>query len=619
MGRQKLHDSLSDRVKACRESKTRNSTNKAFCSVCNDFIVCNGDVDRALLRHRASSKRHKEIVNSRKSNSLQPEISMDESLDEYVNEIELGNDDLELSGFRNSPYLDQTNPEDVKLQTDEIVFEDSVGEIDVESTDSSDTEVHNMTFEEIPEEIEYLLMNTSLAYGRKTVFSLLESPILNVQEILLKGFNNIVKGKSPYEFSLIKGREIDWVTALELTNDFIDSNESILLGNRRVNTTRKALKRETKKSAMLPKTIETLLTAFCKHLRDSPSIHQWTGGFFNEFLTEANKQALRSKGIRWRPMTGHFIPVESAIAQMLLRLKVDDFDCKIGPCYKNNAQPSGQGENIRVYNSFNSSKYAIDLQRKINSLCTQDICKPLLLGMAVWVDKSPLNKNMTRKATPVMMYLMNDKTRTPFRIGYAPDDFVNNDEFLDAILRNQNVSQAASVNLELIREHKRQALIDFLTRMVDEFLKEVVANRGMDAQVGIGPTARYFRLYPVLTHFITDNVQAVELCSINIDHCRMGTLAQGKDFAHYQIGDITCCSPRDFAVHEEVCAKYSKYETIRIKNIAEGHNATSLEPSIRKNIKDSKERKEKLGGLSCTNHLYGFSRVFQDVPGNFNG
>ena len=182
MGRQKLHNSVYERVKANRIAKTRNSTNKVFCSVCNDYFVCNGEVEMALLRHRASSKRHKQIVNSRKSNSLPPETSMDQSSDEYVNEIELGNDDLEQSGFRNSPSLDQTNPEHVKLQTDEMVFDDSLGEIDVESTDSSDTEVHNMTFEEIPEEIEYMLMNTSLAYGRKTVFSLLESPILNVQE-----------------------------------------------------------------------------------------------------------------------------------------------------------------------------------------------------------------------------------------------------------------------------------------------------------------------------------------------------------------------------------------------------------------------------------------------------
>jgi hypothetical protein len=70
-----------------------------------------------------------------------------------------------------------------------MVFEDYSDELgEVESNDSSDTEIQNYSMEEVPEEIEYLLMNTSLAYGRKTVFSLLESPILNVQEILLKGF-----------------------------------------------------------------------------------------------------------------------------------------------------------------------------------------------------------------------------------------------------------------------------------------------------------------------------------------------------------------------------------------------------------------------------------------------
>jgi len=197
MGRQKIHNSSNDRLKACRVSKTRHSTNKTFCTVCDDFIVCNGDVDHALLRHRASSKRHKEIVNLRKSNRLQLETSMDQSLDECDNEIEMGTDDLDQpNDGRNSPSLEKTNSEQLHLHTDEMVFEDYSDELgEVESIDSSDTVVQNYSMEEIPEEIEYLLMNTSLAYGRKTVFSLLESPILNVQEILLKGFNNIVKGK----------------------------------------------------------------------------------------------------------------------------------------------------------------------------------------------------------------------------------------------------------------------------------------------------------------------------------------------------------------------------------------------------------------------------------------
>jgi hypothetical protein len=485
----------------------------------------------------------------------------------------------------------------------------------IDTSDNFDMEGHVFAMQAKPDESEYLLLNTSLPYGKKTVYDLLESPILNIQEELLKGFNNIVQGKSPYEFSKVKGREVDWITCLEITTDFIDSNESNLLGDRRLNTTRRALKRETKKSARLPKRISTLIDGFCKYLDENSSIHQWTGDFFNEFLTLAKKQAMRAKGIRWRPMTGYYIPLESAIAQMLLRLDPDDFDSTIGPCYQKRTNAIGAEVNIRVYNAFNSSKYAMDLQRKINTLCISDICMPLLLSIAVWVDKSALNKNMTRKATPVMIYLMNDKTRKPFRIGYAPDEFVNNEECLESILRNENVSQATSVNQDLISEHKRQALIDYINSIFEDFLKGVVLNLGMDVQVGIGPKANYFRVFPVLTHFITDNKQAVELCSVNINHCRMGTLLPRTDFSHFQIGEEKTCFPRDMATQRDVCARFSKYETIRIKNIADGHNASSLEPSVRKNINDSKEKKEKLGGLSCNNHLYGLSELFQDIPG----
>ena len=61
----------------------------------------------------------------------------------------------------------------------------------------------------------------------------------------------------------------------------------------------------------------------------------------------------------------------------------------------------------------------------------------MVLYLAIWVDKSPLNSSMTRKATPVMMFIMNDKTRTPFRIGFAPDDFGSNADFLEALLAKE--------------------------------------------------------------------------------------------------------------------------------------------------------------------------------------
>ncbi len=206
---------------------------------------------------------------------------------------------------------------------------------------------------------------------------------------------------------------------------------------------------------------------------------------------------------------------------MLLRLNVEDFDCSIGPTFRNVTKQSGEVVNVRSYNSFSCSKYAIELQKQVNALCIDDICIPLLLCFAVWIDKAPLNSSMTRKATPVMIFLMNDKTRTPFRIGYAPDDFGNNQEMLESLLRKQKVSKSKSAIVDLVKEYKRQGLIDYVTSLFDQFLQDVWNSKGMDVQVGTGEKSAFFRVFPVLSHFITDNMQAVELCSVNDHHCRM--------------------------------------------------------------------------------------------------
>ena len=314
--------------------------------------------------------------------------------------------------------------------------------------------------EVIPDIREYILVNTSLCYGRITDYDLRESPILAIQEKLHIGFNKIVNGVSPYVFSKSNNREVDWVTALEVTRDYIESNESERCGNRRLETLINAIKRETGKPGRLPRQIDTLVHAFYNDLEKCSPILQWTGTFFNEYLDNKKKKEMKEEGIRWSPLRGHFIPLQSAIAQMLLRLDVEDFDSVIGPVYRDVTRQTGDVVNVRSYNAFSSS--TIEMQKQLNTQFLDDRCKPLLLSIALWVDKAPLNSSMTRKATPVMIYLMNDKTRTPFRIGYAPDDFGNTQEMLEYLLRKQKVSKSKVVNADLIREYKRQSLIDYI-------------------------------------------------------------------------------------------------------------------------------------------------------------
>ena len=47
-------------------------------------------------------------------------------------------------------------------------------------------------------------------------------------------------------------------------------------------------------------------------------------------------------------------------------------------------------ESIRVYNAFNISKYAIDMQKHKNAFCLEDSCKPLVLSIATSIDGNNL-------------------------------------------------------------------------------------------------------------------------------------------------------------------------------------------------------------------------------------
>jgi hypothetical protein len=112
-------------------------------------------------------------------------------------------------------------------------------------------------------------------------------------------------------------------------------------GNARLKTIRNAVKRETGKFARLPKRMGTLLHAFCNDLERSSRLQDWKSGFFDNFLDEAQKKEMRKVGQRWTPLKGSFIPLESALAQLLLRVELEDFDDRIGPVYKEITKPCG--------------------------------------------------------------------------------------------------------------------------------------------------------------------------------------------------------------------------------------------------------------------------------------
>ena len=237
MPRKKLHNSDNDRLKAHRHSRLESSKNKVYCSVCNEYVLCTSDPVLTLARHKARSSKHKRL--------LQGIYFVDDS----DSDMEIAEADSSLGCGKPCPCSSAGKSNDgspstklVRLESaiDEVLLMDDILPYEMEVDASMSVEV-----DQIPDERELLLMNTILPYGKKTEFHLNPSPILSIQNKLLLGFDNMVRGISPYEFNKVKNREVDWITALEVTRDFIDSNESIPSANRRLETMSNGIRRET--------------------------------------------------------------------------------------------------------------------------------------------------------------------------------------------------------------------------------------------------------------------------------------------------------------------------------------------------------------------------------------
>ena len=67
-------------------------------------------------------------------------------------------------------------------------------------------------------------------------------------------------------------------------------------------------------------------------------------------------------GIKCKRPKGVFVSIESAIAQILLRIESSDFVCKVGPTFT----LDDSRKSVRVFGSFDSSEYATDVQKEFN-------------------------------------------------------------------------------------------------------------------------------------------------------------------------------------------------------------------------------------------------------------
>jgi hypothetical protein len=122
--------------------------------------------------------------------------------------MEIADADSSMGCREGCPDSPAENSNDGIPSTKHVRFESPIDEVllmnDIVPYEAEVDASMSIEVDRIPDERELLLMNTILPYGKKTEFHLNPSPILSIQKKLLLGFDNIVRGISPYEFNKVK-------------------------------------------------------------------------------------------------------------------------------------------------------------------------------------------------------------------------------------------------------------------------------------------------------------------------------------------------------------------------------------------------------------------------------
>jgi len=234
-------------------------------------------------------------------------------------------------------------------------------------------------------------MAESYVYGRLYNVQCRRSNIFGMQKQLGHLVEDVMNEENPFQFRKVGGSLVNWKNALDIASDVIDMNLSKMEGDRFLSRISNIVLAETGHFACLPKRCSTLIDVCCKDLLDLNAVKMWKGDilpnyFDEEFLTYIGRPLAASM----KPFKAPYIDVECAIAELLLKIQVVDFEDRIGPRY----EVGEDGEKVRVLSTFGSGDYAIEMQNFVNNYLVDAETKPLLLAISVWLDKAPMNSSM---------------------------------------------------------------------------------------------------------------------------------------------------------------------------------------------------------------------------------
>jgi hypothetical protein len=346
-------------------------------------------------------------------------------------------------------------------------------------------------------DVDVAVLNSSLkayVYGRLHPDHVKSSRILDIQQRLSHVLVAISNDRNPFLFRKVNGREVNWKVALNLTTDILEMNLSREEGDRLIKTVSDAIRTECGMKVRLPKCSSTVIEGCCRDLLELNAVKLWQRPILPIYFdTSFWRNVGKFSKVR-KDFQAPYVDIECALATLLLSIEPTNFEDCIGPRFKTHSD----GSKSRVFRSFGSGLYAEEMQKFLNEFVSDSHSKVLVVNLAVWLDKSPMNNSMSRSLTPVVMMVMNDLTNTPITIGYAPDKLPMEESILQVLLEKGKITNSVSNKEEILKEARRDAEWNFINSIFEPFLDKVIKNVGVDVQVGYGSKKRFYRIFPAV-------------------------------------------------------------------------------------------------------------------------
>jgi len=268
----------------------------------------------------------------------------------------------------------------------------------------------------------------------------------------------------------------------------------------------------TKRKYAMPVTVRTLRRAFFQKIDNVVPIQSFYIPVLEEYFEHFKEKTARTI----HPVKCSAMKVENALADIFLRMNPVNISRVMAPEF--NPQTAEDGVADRMYRGWESSDYAIDIQREVhNKFEAAGYPIPLIIYLSCFIDGLVLNSTNSRSAVPVLLSVINDKERTRGVIGNIPQNFSQSVEELDALMEIEGLK--SSHRKFILKNGQQQLLQRYCKEVLGSFLERQEISKGFDVQIGHGDMAECHRVYVVLTNFLGDHPQIHDLCGVKRSAC----------------------------------------------------------------------------------------------------